>query len=59
MLVKENPKKKKKKKKYFEKAIKINLFVIYGASQNGREFSKTEGIEIIKKICDGKSYENS
>ena len=29
--------------------MKINLFVIYDASQSGRKFSKTEGNEIMKK----------
>ena len=36
----------------FEKTIKINWFVIFewcNVSQSGRKFSKTEGIEILKK----------
>ena len=36
----------------FEKSIKVNWFVIFercNVSQSGRKFSKTEGIEILKK----------
>ena len=32
-----------------EKKVKINLFVIYYIYQSGRKFSKTKGIEIVKK----------
>ena len=47
------------KGKALKKTIKINLFVIYEASQSGRRFSEKGRNWNNEKICDAKSYKNS